>query len=105
QWQRDGRALTGNASASTPTLSLTNVQHSDAGSYTAVVSNAGGSATSNPVVLQVSDTPVPPPPVILFQPADRTVTVGFPISLQVTAQGGDDLFYQWFKNGVLIPDS
>jgi len=105
QWQKDGQGITGNASAATPTLTLTNVQHSDAGSYTAVVSNAGGSTTSAPVVLQVSDTPVPPPPIILIQPFDRTVTVGFPTSLQIAVEGGDDLFFQWFKNGVLIPDS
>jgi hypothetical protein len=103
QWQKDGQAIQGNVSAATPTLTLTNVQHGDAGSYTVVVSNAGGSATSDPVVLKVSDTPVPPPPVITFQPQDQTVAVGSPTSLGVAILGAEGFFYQWFKNGVLIP--
>jgi hypothetical protein len=78
QWQKDGQPVAGNASATTPVLTLTKVQHSDAGKYTAVVSNAGGSVTSNPVTLNVSDTPVAPPPVILFQPANTAVTQGKP---------------------------
>jgi len=102
QWQKDGQPLAGNASTLTPVLALTKVQHSDAGSYTAVVTNAGGSATSNPVTLAISDTPVPPPPVIIFQPANTTVTLGKPSSIQVTAYG-NNLFYQWFKNGALLP--
>lgn len=103
QWQKDGQAVAGNTSATTPVLSLTKVQHGDAGNYTAVVSNAGGSVTSNAVTLNVSDTAVAPPPVILFQPANTAVTLGRPSSLQVTAYG-NNLFYQWFKNGVLLPN-
>jgi pectin methylesterase-like acyl-CoA thioesterase len=102
QWQKDGKPVVGNPSATTPTLSLSNVQHSDAGAYTAVISNAGGSVSSNPVTLNVSDTPVPPPPAITTQPSNTTVTLGKSTSLSVAATG-DRLFYQWFKNGVLIP--
>ena len=102
QWHRNGVAIVGNASAATPTLNLTNVQLSDAGSYTAVVSNPGGSVTSNPVTLNVSLDPVPPPPSITTQPADTNAPVGGPTSLSVAATG-DGLFYQWFKNGALIP--
>jgi pectin methylesterase-like acyl-CoA thioesterase len=104
QWQLNGQAITNNPTALTPVLKLSNVQHSDAGSYTVVIANAGGSVTSSAVTLQVSDTPVPPPPVILIQPVDRTVTVGRPTSLDVTTLG-DNFVYQWFKNGVLIPGS
>ncbi len=101
QWHKDGAPVVGNASASTPTLNLTNVQLSDAGSYTAVVSNPGGSTTSNPVTLNVSVDPVPPPPSITAQPLDTTAPVGSPASLTVSATG-DNLFYQWFRNGALI---
>ncbi len=103
QWQKDGQPVLTNPSASTPTLTIAGAQHADAGSYTVVVSNAGGSATSDPVALNVSDTPVPPPPAILFQPADTTVIAGRSASLDVTVLGADGIFYQWFKNGVLIP--
>ena len=102
QWHKNGVPITGNPSATTPTLQLTNVQLSDAGSYTAVVSNPGGSVTSNPVTLNVSTEPVPPPPTIITQPADTTVTVGGTASLSVVATG-NNLFYQWFKNGAIIP--
>jgi len=102
QWQNNGQPITGNPSAASPTLLLTNVQHSDAGSYTAVVSNNGGSTTSNPVVLKVSDTPVPPLPSITTQPANTTIAVGGSGSMSVAATGAN-LVYQWFKNGALIP--
>ncbi|HEX8557077.1 MAG TPA: pectinesterase family protein [Pyrinomonadaceae bacterium] len=101
QWRRNGAAVAGNASAATPTLSLSNVQLADAGSYTAVVSNPGGGVTSNPVSLGVSVEPVPPPPSITTQPADTTVRVGSPAGLSVAA-AGDGLFYQWFRDGALI---
>ena len=102
QWKKDGAPISGNATATTPTLNLTNVQLTDAGSYTAVVSNAGGSVTSNPVTLSVSTEPVPPPPSIVTQPASTNAPVGSPASLSVVATG-NNLFYQWFKNGALIP--
>jgi hypothetical protein len=53
QWKKDGADLAG---ANTATLTLNPVQATDAGSYTAVVSNANGSVTSNPATL-VIDTP------------------------------------------------
>ncbi len=102
QWQKDGRAIAGNATAATPTLTLANVQTADAGSYTAVVTNGGGSVTSDPVTLKVSLTPVAPAPKILYPPESKTVTLGKPSSLSVTAYG-DGLIYQWFKNGALLP--
>jgi Pectinesterase/MBG domain/Immunoglobulin domain len=102
QWNKNGVPVSGNPSASTQTLNLSNVQLSDAGSYTAVVSNAGGSVTSNPVTLNVSTDPVPPPPSIGAQPVNTTAPLGTSAGLNVFATG-DNLFYQWFKNGALIP--
>ncbi|MFL6333459.1 MAG: pectinesterase family protein, partial [Pyrinomonadaceae bacterium] len=101
QWLRNG-APVANDSATQPTLNLTNVQVADTGSYTAVVSNAGGSTTSTPVQLTVSEGEVAPPPTISAQPADTTVTNGSPASLSVVAEG-QGLFYQWYRNGALIP--
>src|SRR5204863_7385525 len=102
QWTRNNSPILGNASATTPTLNLTNVQLGDAGSYVAVVSNPSCSVQSNPVTLNVSTDPVPPPPGISTQPADTTAAVGSPTALSVVATG-NNLFYQWFKNGLLIP--
>jgi hypothetical protein len=55
QWQFNGRGLAG---ASNSTLTLTNIQVTDGGSYTVLVTNAYGSAASSNAVLAV----VPPPP-------------------------------------------
>ena len=101
RWMKNGAPVV-NGSAATPTLTLTNAQVSDTGSYTAVVSNAGGSTTSAPVQLTVSEGEVAPAPTITAQPADTTVTNGAPAALSVVASG-EGLFYQWYKNGALIP--
>jgi pectin methylesterase-like acyl-CoA thioesterase/pectate lyase len=102
RWHKDGAPINSNASALTPTLNITNAQLFDAGSYTAVISNPGGSTTSHPVTLGVSTEPVPPPPSINTQPTDATAVLGTPAVLSVAASG-DNLYYQWFKNGALIP--
>lgn len=51
QWMHDGAAVSG---ATNATLSLANVQTSDAGSYTVVVTNSQGSVTSETATLTVS---------------------------------------------------
>src|SRR4051812_19012208 len=104
QWNQNGNPISAalNASATAPTLNLTNVQLGDAGSYTATVSNPSGSVNTNPVTLNVSVNPVPPPPSIVTPPADTTVAVNQPGSLSVIATG-NNLFYQWFKNNAIIP--
>jgi rhamnogalacturonyl hydrolase YesR len=56
QWQKDSVNLTNSsrvAGATTTTLTLTNVQVADAGSYTVVVTNLAGSATSTGATLNV----------------------------------------------------
>lgn len=55
QWFKGGLSLAG---ATSDTLTLSSVQASDAGSYTVVVSNNEGSATSQPATVTVN---VPPP--------------------------------------------
>jgi hypothetical protein len=55
QWQWNGTNLDG---AVSQTLSLTNVQPAQAGSYSVMVTNAGGSATSAVAVLTVAGPPV-----------------------------------------------
>ena len=59
QWSKNGTAITGNASASTATLSLSNVLVADSGSsYTVTVTPTCGDAfTSSPVTLTVNPLP------------------------------------------------
>jgi cyclophilin family peptidyl-prolyl cis-trans isomerase len=52
QWQHNGRAIAVNS----PTLSLSNMQPSSAGLYTAVATSSGASSTSTPAILGVSTT-------------------------------------------------
>jgi len=54
QWRKAGVALVGNTTATTATLSLTNVASSDAGAYDVVVTNSAGSVVSNPANLTVN---------------------------------------------------
>jgi alpha-tubulin suppressor-like RCC1 family protein len=97
QWQENGINLTdgGNVSGTaTSTLTLTNVQTSDAGAYSVVVTNAFGSITSSNAVLTVLS-----PPVITQQPACCTNIVGSKAAFSVTAYGTPLLSYQWSFNG------
>ena len=68
QWQFNGANLPGASGAS---LTVANVQPSDAGNYSVVVTNSAGSATSAVVVLTVLV-----PPTITAQPQSRTNVVG-----------------------------
>jgi hypothetical protein len=93
QWQKDGVDLTG---ATAATLSLSNVQSSNAGSYTVTVSNAAGTMTSSAATLTVIVLPV-----ITTQPVSVTANLGASASFSVTTTGTSPT-YQWKKAGVNI---
>ena len=82
-----------NSSYTTPATVAT-----DNGSlFSVVVSNSGGSVTSNDATLTVRK-----PPTTTTQPADQTVTTGEKARFSVTATGTLQLHYQWTKNGMNI---
>lgn len=89
QWQHNGTNIAGATSAS---YTINAVTAADAGAYTVIVTNAGGSVTSNPATLTVQTVPV-----ITGQPAGQTVDVGAAVTFTVTATGATG--YQWRKNG------
>jgi pectate lyase len=80
------------------TLSLPNVQPSDAGSYRVVVSNSVGTATSSVATLTVLI-----PPAITANPTNLTVVAGSSPSFQVTANGSAPLYYQWYLDDTNSP--
>jgi hypothetical protein len=57
QWNFNGTAING---ATSSTYSLSNAQTGNAGSYTVVVSNVMGTASSNPATLTVNAVNPPP---------------------------------------------
>jgi hypothetical protein len=59
QWYLNGGLINGATAAS---LTVSNVQVANAGSYTVIVANPLGTATSNAAALTVTTTPVTPPP-------------------------------------------
>lgn len=93
QWQKGGTNVSGGTAA---TLSLASAATGDAGSYTVVVSNAGGSVTSSAATLAVNG-----PPAISTQPANASATAGGTATFSVTATGLQ-LTYQWKRNGTAV---
>ncbi len=100
QWRKDGVAISGNASAVTAALTLTNVQAADTGSYDVVVTNSVSLATSAGASLVVNAAA----PTITGQPVARSASTGSNASFTVTATGTAPLTYQWRKSGSPLAD-
>ncbi len=94
QWKFNGTNVSGATDAS---LTLTNVQTSQSGDYTVVVTNPAGSVTS-----QVATLTVNLPPTITAQPQSQMVTQGQNVSFSVMASGSGPLSYQWYFNGLTL---
>jgi hypothetical protein len=90
QWLKNTTPIGG---ATNATLSLSNVQNSDAANYAVTVSNSAGSVTSSTVTLTINATSTPP--VIVSQPpASIALSAGQSLVLNVGATGAG-LTYQW----------
>lgn len=97
QWRFNGGNIAG---ATSSTLSLTNVQAGQAGTYSVVVSNSAGATASANATLAV--TAVVQPPSIVTSPSSQNVNSGAAVTLGVNA-AGSGLSYQWFSYGNAIP--
>jgi hypothetical protein len=99
QWKKDGAAI---ASATGASLALSNVQTSNAGTYTVVATNSAGAATSTGAVLAVNAAPgTDVTPTVTVAPHDHSIATGGTVVLDVTGAGGN-LGYQWKKGGSAI---
>jgi len=94
-WRKAGASLAGSTQ---PSLSLNNVQPSDSGGYTVIVSNWLGSITSD-----VAQVVVGLPPTITTQPIDQTAVTGSTATFSVVAAGTAPLYYQWRQDNVVLP--
>ena len=92
QWQFDGTNIAGATNAS---LTLTNVQITNDGVYTVVVSDGDASVTSSNAVLTVGGLPV-----IAMQPASQSVESNCNAAFNVSVSGVQPLSYQWWENGL-----
>jgi hypothetical protein len=99
QWQRNGFNIpsTENPSAITPTLTLSNVQATDLGSYTVVITYGSGSIITSPPTELKGNFPV----TITTQPINAVVNPGGTATFTVQAPGAT--YFQWYKDGVAIP--
>ena len=95
QWQKNGVNISGATGSS---LTISSAQVTDAGNYTVIISNSGGSTTSSTAVLTVTA-----PAVITVQPVSQTgVARGFSVVFSVAATGSPAPTFQWRKNGTPI---
>lgn len=81
-------------------LTLTNVQTTNAGNYTCFVTNLVGVVTSSVAVLTIQTAPG-----ITTQPVSHTVSSNSTASLSVTAGGSPTPAYQWYFNGASLGDT
>ncbi len=97
QWSFNGTGIDGATGGS---LTLHNVQPTDAGNYSVTISNVVSSVTSADAVLTVSSTGAPP--AIDSEPAGDNVEIGASATFTVSASGSEPLGYQWFFDGTAI---
>ncbi|HEX3717974.1 MAG TPA: immunoglobulin domain-containing protein [Verrucomicrobiae bacterium] len=103
QWYTNGVALAnGNeiSGATAPTLTINPTTFADAATYTVVISNIYGSATSAPVTLTVNSTAVPPG--FTVQPLSQTNYLGSNTVLFASTTGTQPISYQWQFDGAPI---
>lgn len=101
QWLLNGFTISNNArirGATNATLTITNLQISDMGTYTVVVSSAFGSVISSGATLVVIS-----PPFITEQPSNRIVRAGSDVTLTAGVNGTPPLWYRWNFNGTNFP--
>ena len=96
EWYRNGIPVSG---ATQSSLSRLNLQLSDAGNYTVVVSNTHGSVTSVPAHL---DVVVPSLPVITVEPQDQAVVLGGSFTLTLGYSGSPPFSVAWVHNGTQV---
>jgi len=96
QWRFNGVNILG---ATNNPITIPNAQAGNAGLYSVVVSNGGGTATSSNASLTLGTLPS----LVVAPPASQTNLVGENTNFTVTASGTAPLFFQWLFNGTALP--
>ncbi len=85
------------AGANDSSLTINNVQETNAGTYSVVVNNLAGSTNSDYAVLTIDTNPVAPS--FVTQPASVVALTGGNAGFNAEASGTQPIYYQWLKNG------
>jgi hypothetical protein len=99
QWKNGSTALSNGgriSGATSSALGISSVVDGDAGSYSCLITNSGGSTNTVSVALAVIH-----PPVITIQPVDQIANVGGTVVFHVVATG-TSLTYRWNKGGTAL---
>ena len=99
QWYFNTNTLIPNATSDT--LTVTNVQSTNQGAYSVIVSNFVSTAASANATLTVNTNPVAPS--FTSQPASQFVLAGGTAVFNAAAAGTATITYQWNRNGIPIP--
>ncbi len=94
QWYFNGTPLPG---AIHSTVSLTNVESSQTGAYTVLVTDSIGTSASRPALVNVLVRPT-----FISQPASQVALVGDSVELRVEVDGLAPLKYRWRKGGATL---
>jgi hypothetical protein len=98
QWLRNGQVLVPFGQGA-PTLTISNVQAANAGTYAALVTN---SVNRTGVLSSNAELNVLGPLTLVATPQNQTVDAGGTVMFQVIAAGTPPIFYQWRLNGALL---
>ena len=94
-WRKSGGPVAGATNAA---LVFTNLQSSQAGNYTVIITNIEGAVTSAVAFVRALL-----PPAITRQPTNfSTLSLGASVSNRVAASGTTPLYYQWRLNGTSL---
>jgi len=88
------------AASTNTTLTVTNVQSTNTGNYTVVVTNVAGSVTSSVASLTLLAAPT-----ISIQPTNVTALQGSNAVFSVTVTGSSPFNFQWQFNGSNVPNN
>jgi hypothetical protein len=97
QWKKNGVNITGNATATTSTLTLSGVSATDVADYTVVVTGGCGNTTSNVAAFALN-----PATLVTTQPTAVPQCTGTNATFTVAGTGHNALSYQWRFNGTAI---
>jgi alpha-tubulin suppressor-like RCC1 family protein len=97
QWRAGGTNVAGATNAS---FTIASVARADAGEYSVEVTDSRPFAGIGIGTLKVAD----PNPGLITSPMGTAVVRGAAALLSVTAAGRGPMSYQWFKDGVALPD-